>query len=146
MSVGVIVNADLKNVNLNSIRQLVIAAAGVDPKRGDTVSVIAVPFYKPVVPKPPIYVVYAKYGIAGVLLLLLLGILLFVLLKTRKKPEVQELPAVSAAMEALESLETEELREKAKELITVDKMIKITKEDPDKVAKIIKHWLTVKKV
>ncbi len=145
MSVGVIVNADLKNINLNSIRQLVVAAAGVDPKRGDTVSVIAVPFYKPVVPKPPIYLVYAKYGIAGVLTLLLLGILLFVLLKLRKKPEVQELPAVSAAMEALESLETEELREKAKELVTVDKMIKITKENPDKVAKIIKHWLTVKK-
>ena len=84
MSVGVIVNADLKNINLNSIRQLVIAAAGVDPKRGDTLSVIAVHFYKPVVPKPPIYVVYARYGIAGVLLLLLLVILLFVLLKTRK--------------------------------------------------------------
>ncbi len=145
MSVGVIVNADLKNINLNSIRQLVIAASGIDLKRGDTVSVISIPFYKPVVPKPPVYLIYVRYGIAGVLALILLAVLAFIFLKSRKKPEVQELPSVSAAMEALESLETEELREKAKELVTVDKMIKVTKDNPDKVAKIIKHWLGAKK-
>ena len=66
-----------------------LAAACVDPKRGDTVSVIAVPFCKPVAPKPSISPVYAKYGIAGILLLVLLGILLFIFLKTRRKPEVQ---------------------------------------------------------
>ncbi len=144
MSVGVIINASLKNINLNSIKQLVSAAAGIDPKRGDTLSVVEVPFYQPVVPKPPIYVVYAKYGVAGVLSLVFLLILLFIFLKTRKKPEVQEMPAISTAMEALESLEAEELREKAKELVTVDKMIKISKDNPDKVAKIMKHWLSGK--
>lgn len=144
MSVGVIINASLKNVNLNSIKQLVSAAAGIDPKRGDTLSVVEVPFYQPVVPKPPIYIVYAKYGIAGVLSLVFLLILLFIFLKTRKKPEIQEIPAVSTAMEALESLEAEELREKAKELVTVDKMIKVSKDNPEKVAKIMKHWLSNK--
>lgn len=144
ISVGVIVNAALKNVNLNNIRQLVMASAGIDPKRGDSVSVIAVPFYKPIVPRPPVYLVYLRYGVAGILSLVFVLIILFIFLRARKKPEIHELPTITPAMEALETLEQEELREKAKELITVDKMIKITKDNPGKVAKIIKYWLSTR--
>lgn len=145
ITVGVLINSALKNVNINNIKQLVSAAAGIDPARGDSVSVVEVPFYRPTVPKPPIYVVYAKYGIAGVLAIILLILAIFTLLKLRKKETELEIPAqTQELMESLESLETQEVREKARELITVDKITKIAKEEPEKVASVIKLWLSKK--
>ncbi len=67
---------------------------------------------------------------------------IFTLLKLRKKETELEIPAHTE--ELMESLETQEVREKAKELITVDKITKIAKEEPEKVASVIKLWLSKK--
>ena len=44
LSVAVVVDSSVKGVNANEIKQLVSAAAGLDPSRGDTIQVAFVPF------------------------------------------------------------------------------------------------------
>lgn len=44
LSVAVVIDSRVKNISLAQIRQLVIAAAGIVPKRGDTLAVAKIPF------------------------------------------------------------------------------------------------------
>ncbi len=149
LSVGVMLDANLKDVDINKIRNIVIASAGVDLQRGDVVSVEALPFKAVALPeeKPP-YIDYIKYGLLGILALGTFMVLFILLRKMKRKPPPLPAPVVTQPpppMEALEEVKgIEEIRLKAKEMVTVEAVAKVSKQDPEKVARIIKSWLRSK--
>ena len=70
-----------KQQDVEQLKQLISAAVGADPARGDQVAVVLRAFEAPEVAAPPIWeqpwmMMYARYGVAllGVLLVLLLGV------------------------------------------------------------------------
>jgi len=145
LNVGVLVDSNLQDLDLEKIRQLVQASAGIDPNRGDVLSVVSVPFKKPEVEKPPTdYVEYLKW-----IALLVLGLVFFitvmmVLRKVSKKP-APPIPAPPPPVPELEEVTgVEELRVKAKEIASIEAISKLAKEEPQKVAKIISSWLRAK--
>ncbi len=145
LNVGVLVDSNLKDLDLEKIRQLVQASAGIDPNRGDVLSVVSVPFKKPEVEKLPIdYTEYLKW-----IVLLILGIasfatVLIVLKKLSKKP-TPTIPTPPTPVPVTEEVAgVEELRIKAKEVASIEAISKLAKEEPQKVAKIISSWLKAK--
>jgi flagellar M-ring protein FliF len=145
------------------IRNVVAAAAGLDPTRGDQISVEAIPF-APVADIPlervqtvlglPLAPVIAVAGV------LVLGFVGFLALK-RKKPKAQvagttpELPSFDSTLaEQLPSFETHPMLEGATSLsapirsaadLTREQMIEyvtsVATESPDSIAKLVKLWL-----
>jgi len=146
LSVGVLLDANLKDIDLNKVRNMVVASAGIDFERGDVVSVEALPFQTAqVVPEKLPYEVYIKYALLALLLVGMLGIVFFALRRFRRKEEVPiTIPTPTLPPEMEEVREVEELRAKARELVTVDAIAKATKTDAEKVAKVIKSWLRSK--
>jgi len=144
LSVGVIVNKEIEGVDEESIRKIVSAAAGLDTKRGDTLSVVMIPFKKPAVVKPPEEVppsVWREFLVpivAGVVLALLaiFGILKLLRRKAPQPVEVgpppEEIPTIARA---------EALREHAKELEIVKTITEVARKEPKKVAALLKTWL-----
>jgi len=148
LNVGVMIDSNLKGVDLEKIRQMVQASAGIDPNRGDVLSVVSVPFRKPEVEKPPIsYAEYIKWIALLVFSLVSLLALLIALKKLKKKPvPTAYMPPVptSVPSELEELAGVEEIRIKAKEVASIEAISKLAKEEPQKVAKIIKAWLKSK--
>jgi flagellar M-ring protein FliF len=153
----------LAPADIAKIRNVVAAAAGLDPTRGDQISVEAIPF-APVadialervqtvlgLPLAPVI------AVAGVLVLGFVG---FLALK-RKKPKAQvagatpELPSFDSTLaEQLPSFETHPMLEGATSLgapirsaadLTREQMIEyvtsVATESPDSIAKLVKLWL-----
>jgi flagellar M-ring protein FliF len=142
------IDSNLKGVDLEKVKQMVQASAGIDPNRGDVLSVVSVPFRKPEEEKPPIsYAEYIKW-IALLVFSLVSFIALFIALKRLKKkptPIAYMPPAPTPAPSEHEELAgIEEIRIKAKEVASIEAISKLAKEEPQKVAKIIKTWLKSK--
>jgi flagellar M-ring protein FliF len=148
LNVGVMIDSNLKGVDLEKIRQMVQASAGIDPNRGDVLSVVSVPFRKLEVEKPPIsYAEYIKWVALLVFSLVSLLALLAVLKGLKKKPVPTPYmpPAPAPAPPELEELaRVEEIRKKAKEVASIEAISRLAKEEPQKVARIIKAWLRSK--
>ncbi|ADC89287.1 flagellar M-ring protein FliF [Thermocrinis albus DSM 14484] len=143
LSVGVVVNSQLKNVNLDSIRELVQTAAGIDQRRGDTISVVAVPFHRPTLGEEKAKErVYWPYIVGGVLIASLLVFSLLVFMRRRKQVPLPTPP--TAVPPVPETMVTEEIRVKAKEVASLEAVAELAKQEPQKVAKIIKSWLRSK--
>lgn len=144
LSIGVIINSSLKNVDVESIKSIVSAAAGLDPKRGDTLSVVTVPFQKPEVvgkPAPPMPA-WQRFAIPAVVGLVLALLILFGLFKfMRRKPAPAPVPAPTPAEEMPTIAGAEALRETAKELEIVKTVTEVARKEPKKVAALIKTWL-----
>lgn len=144
LSVGVIVNKDLKGVDTESIRKIVSASVGLDPKRGDTLSVVAVPFKKPSIakagPPPPVWKRFLIPATAGLVLALLL---IFGLLRLLRKREVPApVPAGAPPSEEVSPIAgAEVLRERARELEIVKTVTEVARKEPKKVAALLKLWL-----
>lgn len=148
LNVGVMIDSNLKGVDLEKIRQMVQASAGIDPNRGDVLSVVSVPFRKPEAEKPPIsYAEYIKW-VALLVFSLVSFIAFFIALKRLKKkpaPTAYMPPVPTSVPSGLEELAgVEEIRIKAKEVASIEAISKLAKEEPQKVAKIIKAWLKSK--
>ena len=81
LSVGLVVDKSVPAAQVAQIKSAVSAAAGIDPKRGDTLAVSQVAFAKPATQPgagpAASYLGYAKYGAAG------LGLLAFLFFLTR---------------------------------------------------------------
>ena len=144
ISVGVMVNSQLKDVDKKEIEKIVSASAGIDPKRGDTLSVVMVPFKPPEVPtgvmpeeRIPRFLIPAIVGAVFGL------ILLFVMLKIlRRKPAPVTAPAPAQPPEEMPAITGAEiLRERAREVQVVKTITEVARKEPKKVAALIKTWL-----
>ncbi len=144
LSVGVMVNSELKDVNPEDIKKIVVASVGLNPQRGDTISVVAVPFKRPPIAEVPEVPTWKKIlipAVVGFVLALLIIFALLRLLRRRAEEEVvvaaegapaEELPTIAGA---------EAVREAAKELEVVKTITEIARKEPKKVAALIKMWL-----
>ncbi len=146
MSVGVIVNSALEGVDTGKIESIVSAAVGLDPKRGDTLSVVAVPFKKPTPlaeeapPVPPWQKFLIPVAVGAVLAVLLIFGLLRFLRRRRRAPAPVEVPAPPAE-EVPTIAGAEALRETARELEVVRTVTEVARKEPKKVAALLKLWL-----
>ncbi|EDP76466.1 flagellar basal-body MS-ring/collar protein FliF [Hydrogenivirga sp. 128-5-R1-1] len=144
LSVGVIINKELKDVNEESIKKIVSAAVGLDPKRGDTLSVVAVPFKKPAIAEemgPPIPT-WKKFLIPGVVGAVMALLLVFGLLRFLRKKEAPAPVAVEVSAEEVATISgAEALRETARELEIVKTITEVARKEPKKVAAMLKLWL-----
>lgn len=141
LSVGVLVDANIKNIDVEKIRRIVVASAGIDPQRGDVVAIESIPFKRPESVEPRR--AYEDYAIIGGLLALLLVVLallsFFALRRMFRKKEEALVTQEMSAFEAPQSVE--EVRKKAEGVEAMEAIIKIAEEHPEKVARIIKGWL-----
>ncbi len=141
ISVGVIVNSEVEGVDPERIKEIVSAAVGVDPKRGDTISVVAVPFRRveipPAPPPPPVWMRYIVPAIVGLVISLLM---IFGILRILRKKEVPP-PTPAPAEEVPTIVGAEVLRERARELEVVKTVTEVARKEPKKVAALIKTWL-----
>lgn len=142
LSVGVLVDSNIKDLDIEKIKRIVIASAGIDLQRGDTIAIESVPFHKKVFEEaPPPYEKYLKFILPALALLFTAGALLFLLrMLLRKKEAPPSLPSVS--LEGVEVIPgSEEIKLKAEKIEAIETIIKIAKEEPDKIAKILRKWL-----
>ena len=144
LSVGVLVNKELKGVDEESIRKIVSAAVGLDPKRGDTLSVVAIPFKKPsMAGLPPPVPTWKKFLIPGVVGAVFALLLIFGLLRLlRRKEAPAPVPAGPPTAEEVVTIRgAEALRETARELEIVKTVTDVARKEPKKVAAMLKLWL-----
>ena len=143
LSIGVIVNRELKDIDEESIRKIVSAAAGLDPKRGDTLSVVAIPFKRPAagLPAAPEVPLWKKLLVPVLVGSVLTVLLLFGLLRFLRRRAPAPVPAPAPAEEIPTITGAEVLREKAKELEVVKTVVEVARKEPKKVAALIKTWL-----
>ncbi|WP_457600030.1 flagellar basal-body MS-ring/collar protein FliF [Hydrogenivirga sp.] len=145
LSVGVIINKELKGVDEESIKKIVSAAVGLDPKRGDTLSVVAVPFKRPAIaeeagPPVPTWKKFLIPGVVGFVIALLLVFGLFRFL--RKKEAPAPVPVGAPTAEEVATISgAEALRETARELEIVKTITEVARKEPKKVAAMLKLWL-----
>ncbi|SHK45275.1 flagellar basal-body MS-ring/collar protein FliF [Thermocrinis minervae] len=140
LSVGVIVNSDIKNIDVNKIKNIVSAAVGLDPNRGDVITVEAWPFRKPEVSQ-----VSLEERMKNLIPILLLSLFSFIVLvvvftalkRLRKAPK--ETPVSVPPLEEVKGVE--ELRYKAKEIEVIEIVAKAVKDNPEATTKLIKSWL-----
>lgn len=145
LSIGVLVDANIKNLDMEKIKRIVVASAGINQQRGDTITVEAIPFQRPVPEKPaPDYEKYIKLALLAFLVIVFSIAMLMLLKRLTKKKETAPIPAPTgiAGLEIIEG--AEEIRVKAEKVEAVETIVKAAKEEPDKVAKILKKWLKSK--
>ncbi|MDQ7037892.1 MAG: flagellar basal-body MS-ring/collar protein FliF [Aquificota bacterium] len=140
ISVGVIVNSEVQGVDTERIKEIVSAFVGIDPKRGDTISVVAVPFRRveipPAPPPPPVWMRYIVPAVVGVILA---GLILFGLLRILRRREVPAPPPPAEEVPTIAGAEV--LRERAREIEVVKTVTEVARKEPKKVAALIKAWL-----
>ncbi|MDW8294445.1 MAG: flagellar basal-body MS-ring/collar protein FliF [Aquificaceae bacterium] len=142
LSVGVIVDANIKNLDIEKVKRIATASAGINPQRGDLITVEALPFQKPPVEKPPPpYEQYIRLALLALLVLVITAVSIILLRRSLKRKE--EVPAptlpVPTTLEVIEGVE--EIRMKAEKVKAVEAIVKTAREEPEKVAKILKGWL-----
>ena len=130
---------------LKQYEELIKSAIGFDPKRGDKVTIVSVPFEK----KPEVAVKEKTdirkiilLSVIGILFLTLLLITLALILKARKKPETAVgygiPPETLQGMATVREAEIEVGIEKEPEYI---QLLKILEENPQIVANLVKTWI-----
>ncbi len=147
ISVGVLIDKNAeKDVDLKKLEDMIVAAAGLNVERGDKISIVSVPFQKPEFVEYVDYSEYVRWGVYA--FMALLAFIAFVILMrklgrrervTVKAPPTPAKVPTAGELESVAGLEA--IREKAKEVIVIDTITNIAKEEPNKVAKIIKSWL-----
>lgn len=151
----------LTPANVQQIRNVVIAAAGLDLTQGDQVSVEAVPFNPALAPSAPTAVTTTIFGIPVWVLAVLggvavLGVLGLLATRARRRfAPASELPAFDTSLaEELPPFEEHPMLEGAPGVaapirsaadLTREQMIEyvttVAQENPDSIAKLVKLWL-----
>jgi flagellar M-ring protein FliF len=152
----------VSNADVAKIRDVVAAAAGIDPTRGDVISVEAIPFAPP--PEAPVVVatrtilgipVTALIAIAVVLLLGGAGAVALTLRRRAVRATTVDLPSFDSALaDELPSFEEHPMLEGSPVIaapirsaadLTREQMIEyvttVAQENPDSLAKLVKLWL-----
>ena len=128
ISVGVIIDKDVE-VDAEKLKDLIVASAGLNPKRGDRISILKAP----IITKPPTVIekeavpAYLPLIILAFSLLLLLIIAFGIFRFLRKKPATPP-PTAVPPVEVVKKKPYEEL-------------IEIARKEPEKVAVVLKRWL-----
>jgi flagellar M-ring protein FliF len=145
IAVGVILNSEVKGIDPEKVKEFIINSLGLNLKRGDTVSVVELPFegkkkleeiFRKEEKKEGFYDWKIYLGIA-LLISLLLASVLFMWIRRRKEEEEktlvygQMLGAPSGAVEVSEKVE-ETLSEK---------LARLAKENPELYKKLLLKWL-----
>ncbi len=152
----------VSNADVAKIRNVVAAAAGIDPNRGDVISVEAIPFAPP--PEQPVLVatrtilgipITAFIAIGVVLLLVGAGALALTLRRRAVRATTVDLPSFDSALaDELPSFEEHPMLEGSPVIaapirsaadLTREQMIEyvttVAQENPDSLAKLVKLWL-----
>ena len=138
---------------LAAFERLIKSAIGFDEKRGDTVTVVSVPFettqeQMAFANPEPIWQKYTLFGAAAVMALSLLGLLAFIIKNKRAKQlelEAQQKAALQAgpleeAAQAAAALHGEEAFKFENEPL-YQKILEIAEDNPDIVANMISKWI-----
>ncbi|MDI6717091.1 MAG: flagellar basal-body MS-ring/collar protein FliF [Actinomycetota bacterium] len=166
LSVAVVVNNDgSKPIRNATIEKMVAAAAGIDKKRGDILTVSSVPFDTEWMKKEEkeiadaqrreMYITYAKYALVAILIIAGLFILLRIIssLKPRVSSEefiaqpISKIEAEAGGLEAIAAsdLPPEKRREmaiqKRKSQLTREELQNLARERPGDVAQLLRIWL-----
>lgn len=156
LSVAVVVDGEISNEMQQAIEDTVRNAAGIDPDRGDQISVVAIPFntkyldeVKAAMAREEQRQRLLTYGGIALGVLAAAGILIYIL-RSRKKEEgvveeellpVQELAAVEEFMPT-EETPTQKLSSEEKEkLMRKEQVEKLARQNPADVAQLLKTWL-----
>jgi flagellar M-ring protein FliF len=155
LSVAVAVNSHVKGVSLARLRQLVAAAAGIVPSRGDTLSVVALPFPHLATTSPSATgsLLDSLLGI-GKIVLLVAGALGAILLMSRAsaRTEVEPLfpdelePALAGGIGRLDA-PTEELPAVAlpqSQPVVGEDVLDYIDRQPEDVAKLLRVWMNAR--
>ncbi len=152
----------LAAADIIKIKNVVAAAAGIDPTRGDQISVEAIPFAP--LPEPVVERVQTVFGLpvsvlVAVGLVTLLGLAGFMALRMRRRPAgadaAAQLPSFDSSLaEQLPSFADHPMLEGSADLslpirsaadLTREQMIEyvtgVANENPDSIAKLVKLWL-----
>ncbi|MFN4178825.1 MAG: flagellar M-ring protein FliF C-terminal domain-containing protein, partial [Armatimonadota bacterium] len=147
VSVAVLVKGDMTAAEQASLRQAVIAAAGLDMSRGDTVAVVPVRAEKTTVPQlerrrasqaPK----FPWYWLAAVPVLLLIAASLLVAWRRKRRMA----PAAPSFPSEVSEVPTEEEKEPAPPPVpepahSIERLREVAKTSPDRLADLIRSWL-----
>ncbi len=145
ISVGVILNSSVKDINPDEVKRFLESALGLDPKRGDSVSVVVLPFKG----KEELQKLFAKkeekgldwkiYAAAALLLAVALGAVAFFYLRKRQaEEELEELTVYGGMVGAPTGAAA--VTEKAEESL-IKQLSRLAKENPELYKKILLKWL-----
>ncbi len=133
ISVGVLVDKSV-NIDPKKLEDLIIASAGLDPKRGDRVSVVFTEFAtlkaakKPVQKGIPLYL----YVILGIVSLVFLALITFGILRLMKRRRREEIPAPAyPTIPPVEEVKKSPYEE----------FMELVRKEPRKAATVLKSWL-----
>jgi flagellar M-ring protein FliF len=151
VSVAVLVKGELSPSEQTALRQAVMAAVGLDTSRGDTVAVVPVRFERTTVPQPlerrvaPKAPRFSWYWLAAVPVLLLIAASLLVAWRRRRRgaPVAPSLPTeVPEAPEIPEQPVSRPTPPVPEEVRSLERLREFVRSSPDRVADLIRSWLT----
>jgi flagellar M-ring protein FliF len=151
VSVAVLVKGELSPSEQTALRQAVMAAVGLDTSRGDTVAVVPVRFERTTVPQPlerrgaPKAPRFSWYWLAAVPVLLLIAASLLVAWRRRRRgaPVAPSLPTeVPEAPEIPEQPVSPPTPPVPEEVRSLERLREFVRSSPDRVADLIRSWLT----
>ena len=145
ISVGVIINSSVKGVDPQKIKDFLINSLGLNPQRGDTVSVVVLPFRG----KEELEKLFAAekreekdwriYAVAALLGTVVLAVLTFVIWKRRRgEEELEELEVYGSLVGAPTGAAA--VPEKTEESL-IKQLSRLAKENPELYKKLLLKWL-----
>jgi flagellar M-ring protein FliF len=154
LAVAVLVDANVTGAQRDSIMKAVASAVGINPARGDMISVETIPFSteladrqkreEQALAEQQRQALYMKLAAAAVALLAVLFIIRTYLRKRQaeEEPEVMELPEQEAPLHIMEQAAAKELTPQEKERAAQREAIaKMARSRPDEVAQLVKAWI-----
>ncbi len=146
VSVGVIINSDVKGIDPQKIKEFLINALGLNPARGDTVTVVALPFkakeelQKLFAQKPKEKPIPWKvYALIAFLLALVIAVVIYLLLRREKiKEEEVEIAVYGRMLGAPAGAAA--VAQKAEETLT-ERLNNMAKANPELYKKLLLRWL-----
>lgn len=153
LSVAVVLDGDFTAPQIQQIQDMVAAAVGLQPNRGDQINVSAMPFSAPsqlplpeAAPSPlsnllKYWPVLLGAGAALVGLLLLLLLLMFFLRRRRRIPMLEQPPEPVEEVAKGAELVTEAAPKPEPEPLRIQELREFARYNPAQVAEILKLWL-----
>lgn len=150
LSVAVVINSKLKTkYSLTAIKNMVQAAAGVVPKRGDTLSVVSLPFAtQPKATPSSSDALGSIFGI-GKIALLVLGVIVTLLLMAKSSSTTTTEPLFLDPAETTPALspgssDSTAIMMPPSQAIVTDDVLNYIDKQPDDVAKLLRIWMSTK--